>query len=619
MKKNYFQKTFIKEFLRNLKFMSDNLFGVYYIYKGKSIENKGDKEQAYLVYLRGISRFPLNFLLNRNLAELEMLNRSWSESVQYWNVLFKFDRFLKQNDYLKFSEALQNNDQLEKSFNILVKGNAKFPKFTPIINKLAHICLERNNWDLAVKLFKEFIELSKETPSFHDYIALFQGYKNLKKISEAMGLLNEIKIIYPNKSNEIRQLLISLLVENKDWSSAISEIKNLKYRNAKDDLENLIKLSMLYKVIGDFKNAKATFDNLLENHKDTLKKDEKGYRKLIVYDNGESRIEFYKTLKNTDSLMITFDSINMEWQNPSFAFKLLMRQDLDIIAIRKREKKTYQQDLQQQDFLNVVEPMIKGYRDKMAYGFSLGAYNALYFASLINCRILAFSPRLSIHPKFGRTKIIPKYTMKHNLSLPYNKDIEPIIVYDPKNALDNKYIKGGVLPFFPNAKLIKIPYGGHGIAPHLLKMGVLKKYVISFINNKTPYYDRKLKIKSNIYFRNLGSECLKHNKLKWALNLAEISLGMLSSDLNAIKLKLKALKRLNKYQEVCEFAKYSIGLVPNNLDLRLYLIDAYIELNQFENAKNEIKYVTKSFGQKKNVLKRQKILNEKLKQYHSLS
>lgn len=599
MNKSYLQKTFIKEFLRNLKFLSDNIFGLYYIYKGKGMENKGDKEQAYLVYLRGISRFPLNFLLNRNLAEFEMYNKSWSESLQYWNVLFKFDRFLKQNDYLKFSEALQKNDQHEISYNILIKGKSKYPKFTPIIIRLAHISLERKNWDLAVKLFNEFIELSKNPPSYHDYIALFKGYKNLKQIDKAKEILNEIKLVYPNKSNEISRLLVSLLVENKDWFSAINEIKKLKDRNAEDDVENLIKLSMLYKIIGDPEKAKTAFDYLLENHTDNIKKDEKGYRKIIVFDNGESRIEFYKTLKNTDSLMITFDSINMEWQNPSFAFKLLMRQDLDIIAIRKREKKTYQQDLQQQDFLKVVEPLIKGYQDKMAYGFSLGAYNALYFASLIDCRILAFSPRLSIHPKFGRTKIIPKHNMKHNLSLPYNKKIEPIIVYDPKNALDNKYIKEGILPFYPNAKLVKIPYGGHGIAPHLLKMGVLKKYVIAFINNKTPYYDRKLKVKSNIYFRNLGSECLKHNKLKWALRLSEISLSMQPSDLNAIKLKLKTLKRLNKYQDAREFAKNSIELIPNNLDLRLYLVDIYIELNQFENAKNEIQYVTKTFGQKK--------------------
>src|SRR5690606_1189564 len=122
-------------------------------------------------------------------------------------------------------------------------------------------------------------------------------------------------------------------------------------------------------------------------------------------------------------------------------------------------------------------------------------------------------------------------------------------------------------------KLIKIPYGGHGIAPHLLKMGVLKKYVITFINKEIPYYDRKLKIKSYIYFRNLGSECLKHNKLSWALHLAETSLSMEPSDLNGIKLKIKVLKRLNKINEAKNFTKKAASLLPNNLDLRLYLVD----------------------------------------------
>src|SRR5699024_9687470 len=127
-------------------------------------------------------------------------------------------------------------------------------------------------------------------------------------------------------------------------------------------------------------------------------------------------------------------------------------------------------DIMQSDFLNVVTQIIKGYKDKMDYGFSLGAYNAQYITSLLHCRILAYSPRSSIHAHLGRTKIIHKYEMKHDLAHPYNDKITPIIVYDPKNDLDHTYIQKSVLKSFPNAKLVKIPYGGHGIAPHLLKM-----------------------------------------------------------------------------------------------------------------------------------------------------
>lgn len=88
---------------------------------------------------------------------------------------------------------------------------------------------------------------------------------------------------------------------------------------------------------------------------------------------------------------------------------------------------------------------MESYRDKIAYGFSLGAYGALYYTSPVNCRILALSPRLSIHPqsqygkvqdakaeleeamlKFGKTKALLKRSKEIN-----------------EFYFDRKYIEGG--------------------------------------------------------------------------------------------------------------------------------------------------------------------------------
>src|SRR5699024_5202925 len=245
-----------------------------------------------------------------------------------------------------------------------------------------------------------------------------------------------------------------------------------------------------------------------------------GYRKMILFDNGESRIEFYKKLKYVNQVVVTFDSINMVWENDPFSYKFISKKDVDIIAIRKRYKKTYQQDLSQESFVQATETVSDKYADKVAYGFSLGAYNALYYASLINCRILSLSPRLSIHPKYGRKNVIPKYDFKDNISLPYDEKATPLIVYDSKNVVDNTYIK----------------YGSHGMAPNLLRMGQLKEFVESTLDNKIPRYNRKLRVNSNIYYRRLSAECLKHKKYNWALNLVNKSLELLSTDIYAINL-----------------------------------------------------------------------------------
>src|SRR5699024_8430706 len=170
------------------------------------------------------------------------------------------------------------------------------------------------------------------------------------------------------------------------------------------------------------------------------------------------------------------------------------------------------------DFMRVVRPIVEGYKDKMSYGFSLGAYNTLYFASRLNCRILALAPRLSIHPTFGKTKVIPKHTFNQELQFKLNKDIAPIIVYDSKNPLDNRFINEGVIPYFTNAQLIKLNYSGHGVAPYLRDMEQLKSFLYAFLKHETPIFNKKLKNQPIYYYLNVAQECFKHKKYRWCLH-----------------------------------------------------------------------------------------------------
>src|SRR5699024_9169159 len=197
-------------------------------------------------------------------------------------------------------------------------------------------------------------------------------------------------------NKKIRNQYAVIAIHMKKWIVAIKRLEEncLLYDQDSIPITMLIRLSMLYKIIGNYEKSDSLMQTLLNEYPQQIKDDKKGFRKFTLFDNGESRIEYYKKLQKTDQVMITFDSINMVWSNPSFAFKLLCKQNVDIIAERKRKKKTYQQDLSQEDFVNTVSVLVEGYKDKIAYGFSLGAYAALYFASLLDCRILAISPRL---------------------------------------------------------------------------------------------------------------------------------------------------------------------------------------------------------------------------------
>src|SRR5699024_11124607 len=147
--------------------------------------------------------------------------------------------------------------------------------------------------------------------------------------------------------------------------------------------------------------------------------------KLTIFDNGETRIDFYKSPKETKKVIVTFDSIYMKWDNPPFGFKLLSEQNIDIIAVQKKHKKIYHQDLSLEDFVEVVGDLVKKYQYKYSYGFSLGGYSALYYTGVFDFRILALAPRIPIHPVYGQKKEIGTAPFLHQLSLKSNENLEP--------------------------------------------------------------------------------------------------------------------------------------------------------------------------------------------------
>ncbi|MDY0404701.1 hypothetical protein P5G51_004155 [Virgibacillus sp. 179-BFC.A HS] len=301
---------------------------------------------------------------------------------------------------------------------------------------------------------------------------------------------------------------------------------------------------MLNQIMGNHALSANIFDDVLRSFPNEIKEDELGYRKLTLFDNGKSRIEFYKNLKPTKSLIFTFDSVNICWDEPSFGFKLLQRQNMDIIAVRKKTKKSFHQDLSKDTFDQTVKDLASGYQNKFSYGFSLGAYAALYYTSDMDCQILALSPRLPIHPIYGTKEDKGKQTLYHSLSHPFNDKASPTIIYDPTNKIDKKYVEESLLASYPNAQLKKMPYGGHRMTFHLLSMGVLKKYVLTFINQgSVPAYNRSLKSQSPNYCRLLGEACLKHHKLKWADHLSMEALKAEPTNKRAMKLRVNVLKK----------------------------------------------------------------------------
>lgn len=520
--------------------------------------------------------------------------------------------------WVRTEKKVINKERFKKQLASYISDNEDWKKSLYYIDIGLHGKSNINN--PRIKAFQKWLEYNKianikpKVKTFKDIALMYREQKAYQ--ASDIVLKHGIKLWKNNKTlhNEYAINAIHL----KKWVVAIERFTFNKtlYKNQKTPMTLLVRLSMLYQIIGF--TDKTTFENINNNYSREIEEDSKGYRKITLFDNGDSRIDFYKKLKPVSKVVITFDSINMIWSNPPFGYKLLKKQDVDIIAVRKRKKQTYMQDLSQEDFVYAVRSLLDSYEDKIAYGYSLGAYAALYYASNVYCRILAISPRLSIHPKYGKRNLKKEYTFLHNTTNNFNEKISPIIVYDPKNKLDHRYVQKELLKSFPNSKLVEVKYGGHGMAPHLLQMNLLKEFILTVIDGEeTPLYDKSKRLKSYLYYRSLARECFSRNKNKWALDIVEKCLVLSPTDIMGIELKFKILIKVNNEELAVGFLKKSIKNSPKEIELYLLLIDFYISKRNLTAAEKEINIADKELKNQSDSLKERKRIVIKLKQTSS--
>src|SRR5699024_10437675 len=400
---------------------------------------------------------------------------------------------------------------------IINKGLEKYPNNPDINKESALLYMDKRKWNQASYNWEVYFLNTKKTYA-EDYLKLATCYEKNKKIKEAEKTIGLGLKSYPNH----RQLLIKLhllSIVSKDWELSISRLEEyIEQFRDKKPFKAMLKLSMILQLTGKIEESQVLFKHVMENYRDDILEEKLDHRKLTIFNKGDTVIHFYKSPLPTSKVVITFDSLNMTNKRSPLGFKLLKKQGVDIIAVRKRKKKKYQQDLSLEEFTETVQLLLKNYEDKIAYGFSLGAYLALYFTSNLNCRILAIAPRISAHPVYGKKGVIKKEDFNHKLFIDKNRNISPVILFDRRNKMDNKYINEQLKQVFPNGRFIEIPYGGHGMAKHLLNIGALKEYAITFIQkDKVPKYNQKsYRIKrsqSPNYLRLLAKTCFEHNKI----------------------------------------------------------------------------------------------------------
>lgn len=378
-----------------------------------------------------------------------------------------------------------------------------------------------------------------------------------------------------------------------------------KLKTLEKDQNSLVKINMkigmVHMAAGHFDEAEKQFAYCNDNYADLLPKIYKdNYEKIAIFNNGESSIEFYKYIYPTKRMVATFDAIDKTVTGKPFAYKLLRKQGVDLISLRRRTSNNYHQDITREDYYHAIEKLVPYYDKRFAYGTSLGGYNALFLGSMIpDCKILSMAPRNPAHPIYGTRE--RKYNhFLHPLSHPINEDIQPTICYDPKEKIDNPYITKEIMQSYPNAIYKEFYYAGHRVPTYLREIGVLKEVVTLFLSEKPiPDYDRKLHKKSAEYHRVLGIHCRRHNKINWALDLANRSVELAPTYDRSLALRIEILIKMGKLDEAEQYANEAIEIHPGLSRFYLLLADTYIANGDSAKAEKVLESANKKIHSKK--------------------
>lgn len=508
----------------------------YYIVFSNELIAANDKKQLLKLLKEGINEYSSSTDLNRKLARIYTERKKWKAAEKYWCAFYEEANQISAKDIISYSAVLKSRKKYSVAKEILITGLKTYESHYRMKVELGEVYVKLKDWQSAEKLLVSAY-CGENQRSQKNYIYLSYVYIKQFKFKEAKEIIQEGFQDFP-ASKHLMENSFELAFNMKDWHvvkdilESHTELFNEKGRKV---TEYHLRLGIAYQLTGLYDEAQQEYDKVfLETDLPQLKET---FIKVPLFNNGESKIEFYKKTQQVKKLCITFDSINMTWKNRPFGFKALSEQPIDIISVSKRKKYSYMQDLSYDDVYKALQTIVGGYQDVMCYGFSIGAYSALYYGGAFKSRILAIAPRNSAHPEFGY-KQKGDAVFQHEMIPKNEKQVQSIVIYDPKNSIDNEYINRNLKIAYPNMIEMKYPYSGHRIATYLLSVGILKKILVRFIHNQS---FEGMKKRSNDhsyqYLRNLGAECYRRNKFKWALSLIEKALLLKPDDAKSLALK----------------------------------------------------------------------------------
>lgn len=214
---------------------------------------------------------------------------------------------------------------------------------------------------------------------------------------------------------------------------------------------------------------------------------------ILASEQGDYRIIHYKQKIATNSIFITFGGIKSTFSSGElFGLPFLVEEGHDYVYI-SQSKNTQYQHLDFESFKEIFTPICEG-KKVYTYGSSLGGYAAIYYAGAINAEAIAAGPMLPASPRvkgYQNDKIPILY---HSIGDLESSTYPPIIIYDNYYEDDSLIVEEYILPYYPNAKLHKLPHAGHEALELLLEARLLKTTIQSVVNGETLSFSEKQEV-----------------------------------------------------------------------------------------------------------------------------
>jgi len=249
-----------------------------------------------------------------------------------------------------------------------------------------------------------------------------------------------------------------------------------------------------------------------------------------LYSTSGLRIDYFISPDSTGNLLFTFTEYsNRNLDGFGFAGKFALDNGFDLVAIKSSSDDWYKY-LPLEIFDLVEKHLAFIHRipvSRFAYGSSMGAYAAIYFARQMQVdAVLALSPQFDIGQSWDQRW---KDAHKHVGSIPVLKatDVSDkcayFIAYDPSDLDRIHYNEFKKVIAKDNLYPIKISYSGHPVGYFLSHAGVLKELVRgALIDQRIPPIRNQLRVARRTYvpyLMNLAKSCQKHKKKKWSRDL----------------------------------------------------------------------------------------------------